>query len=414
MSSNGTGNTNFIADMIRLAEEANAQAETQRKAMVNEVIKGLEKAAQPYLEKLKASGVEIGEGTAHLQNEGKAVSSVEYPLRLAGFLPFYLVVQPHGPDSFQAYFQNNKIGGGSSPYQNEMVQVKDEVGFGRFLLKRKSQWEKAEAERLEKQRKERQSKAGNLSSRLDNPHWNEFPATVEAAETLIAEIVELDPAREAQALRVKWQSSFEVYQRLQVQQQERKEAEYQQAQLYQAKLDEFKTAWAAFVAERERIRAINRERYPALQESYNQPFKYYELHYALYVAPDPEEGYDEYVDKDKVDCLANSEGGYHLEIQRNGLVRRFHYKSSHVFKVSDEIEILPTDYAYAGRYNIQNLTGDIPHLFYTPGIHPGMVEAEVKRVFEPVPPEPAPDRMLSYNDVQRVMRGDENWEEPLF
>jgi hypothetical protein len=177
MSNNGTGNSNFIADMLRLAKEANAQAEVQRKALVDEVIRVLEKAARPYLEKLKESGANIAEGEASLQNEGKSVSHLQYRLSLAGFLPFWLVVQPWGNEGVQIFYQNQPMTGNDhSPYQREMVQVKDEVGFGRFLLKRRALWEKAEAERQAKQAKLRKDQADKLCQKLENYYWPEFIA----------------------------------------------------------------------------------------------------------------------------------------------------------------------------------------------------------------------------------------------
>lgn len=405
MSSNGTGQSNFIADVLRLAEEANAQAEVQRKALVDEVIRGLEKVARPHLEKLKESGANIAEGEASLQNEGKSVSHLQYRLSLAGFLPFWLVVQPWGNEGVQIFYQNQPMTGNDhSPYQREMVQVKDEVGFGRFLLKRRALWEKAEAERQAKQTKQRKEEAEKLCQKLENYYWPDFIADPEEAEQAIAQVGELYPAADIAGLRQKWSEARKNYLVKQANEAGALAAQQQKEALYRQKLDEFKAAYDAYRVELERVQAINRDRFPALQERWNTPFAYYELHYALYVRGNEEDEGD-YIETARVDCLASMKGDFHAEIKRNGSVQRYEYMRSHVFKVSEEKRGLPLDYPNAGKIAILAETGTIQHLRYPPGTDPIQVEADVRATFEPLPKEPD-EGGLSCDDVRRIKRGD--------
>ncbi|MBE7553205.1 MAG: cell envelope integrity protein TolA [Anaerolineales bacterium] len=413
---NGKGDRpNFVAAAILAAQAADQQAEAQRRAEIDNIIQIMERAAQPYLEKLREAGVSIAEGEASLQNEGKSVSSLQYRLSLTGFSTFWLVVQPWGNDGVQMFYQNQPMTGNNhSSYQREMVQVRDEVGFGRFLLKCKAQWAKAEAERQAKQAKERKDQAEKLCQKLENFYWPDFIADPEEAEAAITQVAELFPEADIPGLRQKWTAAQARHQQQKAKEQAEKEAEWQKQQLYQQKLDEFRAAWQAHIAERERLWGINREKVEALKARWDVAFAYYELWYAAYAPADPEEGSEAEIEERKVDCLAPYAEPLHLEIKRGGKVTAYRYSKSHIIKVGQEIRTTAGAYKNSGYLSLRDWTGLDEALRYAPGADLEKLEADLALTFEAMPTEPEPDPSLHYNDVKRIQRGQEPEDELLF
>ncbi|MBE7553775.1 MAG: hypothetical protein HS126_22140 [Anaerolineales bacterium] len=405
---------NLIESALAKAKEAEEAEQRKRKKHQDEQIALLKRAIQPVLEELKLAGATFEEAECGIRNNERDVDYYQVPLLLPGYGRFWLVATPHGPDMCHVFWENHSHANREYMGNNhDLVQLQDEVGFGNFLLRRKTAYEKAEEQRRLKQAELRKKEADDLAQRLNNQHRSDFPTTAEAVEAILSQIAELAPGGyDIAGLRSVWQTNFNLYQQRLEQQRLDDEQAAEHKRRYAEKLEEFKAAWQRFVENREHLWQINRARLAPLQEKYNQPFEVYELCYALYVPALDEDG--PYAEKESCDCLWPYLNGFHREIGRNGVIRPYRYSDSHVYKIGMEREVQPVSYKNAGRYQLMDLLGEDVALRYVPGTDPEEIAAAVRQTFEPIPAEPQPDPMLSYNDVKRIQRGQEPEDELLF
>lgn len=403
---------NLVESALAKARAAEEAEQKKRKTHQDEQIGLLKRAVEPVLAELKEAGAIFEGAETGIKNNERDVDYYQVAVVLPGYARFWLVATPHGPDMCHVFWESHSHNNRNYVPDNEVVQLQDETGFGNFLLKRKAAYEKAEQQRRQKQAEERAKEADSLALRLNNQHRGDFPTTAEATEAVLAQIAALTTKYDIAGLRANWQVNFNLYQ--QRKEKERLDAEQaaEQKRIYAEKLAEFEQAHQAWRAERERIWKFNRERFPALQEQYNQSFEIYELCYALYVPALDEDG--PYIEKESCDCLWPYQNRFHREISRRGAIHPYRYAETHVYKIGEEREVRPVNYRNAGRYSLLELLGEDVALCYVPGIHPEEIAEAVRQAFKAVPAEPQPDPMLNYNDTRRIMQGLAPEDELLF
>jgi hypothetical protein len=404
---------NLIESALTKARAAEEAEQKKRQKHQDEQIALLKRAIEPILAELKEAGATFEEPECGIRNNDRDVDYYQVPINLPGYAKFWLVATPHGPDMCHVFWENHSHGNRQYVTDHETIQVQDEPGFGKFLLKRKAAREKAEEQRRQKQAELRKKEADSLALRLGNQHRGDFPTSAEAAEAILSQIAELAHGGfDIAGLRTVWQTNFNLYQQRLEKERLDNEQTAERKRIYTEKLAAFEQAHQAWRAERERIWKFNRERFPALQEKYNQPFEIYELCYALYVPALDEDG--PYIEKESCDCLWPYQNGFHREISRRGAIHPYRYAETHVYKIGEEREVRPVNYRHAGRYSLLELLGEDVALCYVPGTHPEEIAEAVRQAFKAVPDEPQPDPMLNYNDVRRIMLGKEPEDDILF
>ncbi len=405
---------NLIESALAKAREAEEAEQRKRKKHQDEQIALLKRAVEPVLAELKEAGATFEEAECGIRNNERDVDYYQVPILLPGYGRFWLVATPHGPDMCHVFWENHSHGSREYMGNNhDLVQLQDEAGFGHFLIRRKAAYEKAEEQRRQKQAELRKKEADSLALRLGNQHRGDFPTSIEAAETILSQIAELVPGGfDIAGLRAVWVTNFNLYQQRLEQERLDNEQMVERKRLYAEKLAAFEQTHQAWRAERERIWKLNRERFPALQEQYNQPFEIYELCYALYVPALDEDG--PYIEKESCDCLWPYQNGFHREISRRGAIHPYRYSETHVYKIGEAREVRPVSYRHAGRYSLLELLGEDVGLCYVPGTQPEEIAEAVRRAFKAVPAEPQPDPMLNYNDTRRIVQGLAPEDELLF
>lgn len=226
-----------------------------------------------------------------------------------------------------------------------------------------------------------------------------FPQTVETADAIFAKLHNLSPERDEEwdTLRQRWEEQFELLKQDMVEAREKKDEQARLRAEYKAAKETYQTEFAAYWAEKERIYAVNLDRFEALQARWESPFTIYYLTYAL-VATDKEEG-ERYLETKTVTCLHPADGEYHRVI-RFGKVTLVKY--AHEVSQTAPVEVRPGDTSGFG-IDVGVFTGVFEQeIRYPPDVDCEAVARDIADTFEPVPTAPNAPEILAYNDVRTI------------
>lgn len=262
------------------------------------------------------------------------------------FMPLYVIATSHlnaEYDDIGVTYTNYSPNNRSSYSDRMIVEFGNTERLGELLRSLREQKLKRDAAqakaRKEEAQKEKQARLRNLRSSL-NFSFKNFVEDSEEAREIINEIVELDPAQDADSLYVDWEKEYTLYQDHQESDRREREEKAARAAAYKSKLEWYEASFKRYWEERCRLVELNKAAVEELQRELDEVLEVYDLHYAIVVCSDGTPA----TEVEEVICVwGKTVDGFHRVLEGHSVKP---YKFENVVKTTPRYEIRITDLPY--------------------------------------------------------------------
>jgi len=258
-----------------------------------------------------------------------------------------------------------------------------------FLLERRREGEKLAAKAMIE-------RLAELSRKLDGCDSRQRAATRLEADEVLGELLALDPGGERTW--VKLHMDWQLWRNAKEEEQREEKARLARRA---AAADEYRIAYAVYLAEYRRVSDANRARLEALQAELDTPVGVYRLTYAVGVENDGEMLCDTntaYVLSDKPDP-----DGYYVALFNHGALRRMKY--TNIVSFEGPISLLPSEGNVCERVRIGSpRQWDWFDLHFDPTLDTEEIKRRADSLLDAWPVEPAEPANLNWSDSEAIRR----------